>query len=310
MNLEDPGWVGQETDANGNYRLSVSPGTYLLRVRPPRGPLIAQKIERFTLSAETTHNFVLETGVTLSGQVTSDGQPVPWAWLWVVEVENDVDIGFGGADESGRYSIGVPPGTYQVNVASDDFLNPRLEGVAVTQDTVLNITLESGVLLEGKVVDDAGQPVSNAGVCAHLSTEREWWRGVCSESTSEGGFQLRVLPDAEYVITVRPVAPLYPARLRLEVSGEQVPDLVLTVSRDPTPFVPDDPPKADLISISPPTADGEVTITGAEGSVAPASTVVVTTLETGTLTIAQATASGSFTARLFAPASTSDPHQS
>ena len=29
------------------------------------------------------------------------------------------------------------------------------------------------------------------------------------------------------------------------------------------PFVPDDPPKADLISISPPTADGEVTLTGA-----------------------------------------------
>ena len=100
VNLEDPGWVGQETDANGNYRLAVPPGTYRLRVRPPRGPLIAQKIERFTLSVDTTHNFVLETGVTLSGQITSNGQPVPWAWLWVVEVENDVDVGFGGADES------------------------------------------------------------------------------------------------------------------------------------------------------------------------------------------------------------------
>ena len=30
----------------------------------------------------------------------------------------------------------------------------------MVQATVLNITLESGVLLEGKVVDDTGQPVS------------------------------------------------------------------------------------------------------------------------------------------------------
>ena len=43
VNLEDPGWVGQETDANGAYRLAVPPGTYRLRVRPPHGPLISQR---------------------------------------------------------------------------------------------------------------------------------------------------------------------------------------------------------------------------------------------------------------------------
>ena len=71
------------------------------------------------------------------------------------------------------------------------------------------------------------------------------------------------------------------------------------------PFVPDDPPKAALISISLPTADGEVTLSGAAGSVAPQSAVVAITLETGHFTTAQATARGSFTATLFAPAGTS-----
>ena len=105
---------------------------------------------------------------------------------------------------------------------------------------------------------------------------------------------------------VRPVLPLRPARLqRLEVSGEGVMDLVLTVSRDPMPFVPDDPPKAARINISSPTAAGEVTLTGAAGSVAPHSVVVAFTLETGHFTMAQATANGSFTATLFAPAGTS-----
>ena len=303
VSLENPGWVGQETDVNGNYRLSVPPGTYLLRVRPRHGPLISQKIEGLGLSTNTTRNFVLEEGVTLSGQVTANGQPVPHAWLWVVN-DDYQEISFNAADAAGHYSLGVPAGTYQVNVYSKDFIDRSLEGVGVTQDTVLNITLDSGAPLEGTVVDDSGQPVPAARVCAHLPSQ-QWWEGACYETEAEGRFQLQVRPG-EYIVTVRPVFPLRQVRLRhLEVSGEGVTDLMLTVSRDPAPFVPDDPPKAALISISPPTADGEVTVSGAAGSVAPQSVLVAATLETGHFTTAQATANGSFTATLFAPAGTS-----
>ena len=303
VNLEDPGWVGQETDANGNYRLSVPPGTYRLRVRPPHGPLIAQKIEGLGLSTNTTRNFVLEEGVTLSGQVTANGQPVPWGWL---SVANDAyqEVSFGSPNQSGYYSLGVPPGTYRISMYHGDFLNKTVEGVEVSHDTVLNITLESGVPLEGKVVDDAGQPVPDAQVCAHESTEAEWWR-FCSQTEPGGNFQLSVPPDAVYIVRISLVAPQRLTRHRLEVHGVGVSDLVLTVSRAPTPFVPDGPPKAALISISPPTADGEVTLTGAAGAVAPHSAVVAFTLETGHFTTAQATGSGSFTATLFAPAGSS-----
>ena len=299
-----PDWVwvdGQDTDSNGDYHFSVPPGTYVLQVQPP-GPLIAQEIE-LTLSTNTTRNIVLETGVTLSGRVTGPaGQPVPWAWL---SVRNEVgqQISFNNANESGHYSLGVPAGTYHVNVFSDDFLDTTVEGVAVSQDTALNITLESGVRLEGTVVDDEGQPVPDAEVCAHLPTE-EWWEGFCTDSERGGSFQLSVLP-AEYIVAIRPVLPLQATRHRLEVSGAGVTDLMLTVSLDPTPFVPDDPPKAALISISPPTATGEVTLIGATGAVAPQSTVLAVTLDTGHFTTAQATADGSFTATLFAPAGTS-----
>ena len=301
VNLEDPGWVGQETDANGNYRLSVSPGTYRLRVRPPRGPLISQKIEGLRLSTNTTRNFVLEEGVTLSGQVTSNGQPVPHPWLWVVNDEGQ-EVSFNAGNASGHYSLGVPVGTYEVNVYSEDFIDRSLEGVTVTQDTVLNISLDSGVVLEGKVVDEDGQPVSDAWVCVYLPSE--WWKDFCSQTELRGSFQLRV-PPAEYVLTVRPVLPLQPTRRRLEVSRAGVTDLVLTVGQQPIPFVPDDPPKATLISISPVAADGEVTLSGVDGSVPPHSTVIAITLNTGHFTTTRATASGSFTATLFAPAGTS-----
>ena len=273
-------------------------------MRPRHGPLISQKIERLTLSTDTTRNFVLETGVTLSGRVTGPtGQAVPGPWLWIVDI-NDVEVSFNAASESGHYSLGVPAGTYQVNVYSEDFLDKAVEGVEVAQDTILNITLDSGVPLEGRVVDDVGQPVSDARICAHLSTE-EWWQGFCTDSVLGGSFQLRVAP-ATYVVTVRPILPLRLTRYRrLEVGGEGVSDLVLTVSRDPMPFVPDDPPEAALISMSFPTAAGEVTLRGAAGSVPPHSTMVAITLNTGHFTTTQATTSGSFTATLLAPAGTS-----
>ena len=291
-------WIGgQHTDGDGAYRFSVPPGKYHFKVWPSNGPLIAQKMD-LTLSTHTIHNVVLETGVTLSGRVTDvDGQPVPWVGIW------PGGVSFGYTDASGHYSLGVPAGIYRIHVEHNDFLNQTLEGVAIPHDTVLNITLEAGVVLEGKVVDDEGQPVPDARVCAHLPAE-EWWEGHCAESEPEGSFQLRAAP-AEYVVTVRPVFPLRPTRLLLEVSGEGVTALVLTVSRDPTPFVPDDPPKAALISISSPTADGEVTLRGVAGSVAPQSAIVAITLDTRNFTTARATADGSFTATLFAPAGAS-----
>ena len=295
-------WIDvRHTDGTGAYRFAVPPGAYILQVKSP-GPLIAQEIE-LTLSTNTTRDIVLEAGVTLSGRVTGPaGQPVPWAWL---SVRNDAgqQISFNNANESGHYSLGVPDGTYQIDVSSEDFLDKTVEGVAIVHDTVLDITLEAGVVLEGKVVDDRGQPVPAARVCAHLPAE-QWWEGSCFDTESEGTFQLRVTPVV-YVVAVTPLAPLQPTRRRLEVGSRGVSDLVLTVSRQPTPFVPDDPPKAALISISSPTAAGEVTLTGAAGAVAPHSAVVVITLDTGHVTTAQATASGSFTATLFAPAGTS-----
>ena len=163
---------------------------------------------------------------------------------------------------------------------------------------------QAGALLAGKVVDDTAQPVSGAQVCAYLPTEARWENPFCSDTTPTGNFQLRV-PPADYVVTVRPAFPLQPTRRRLKVSGKGVADLVLTVSRQPMPFVPDDPPQAALISVSSPTVDGEVTLTGATGAVAPHSAVVAFTLETGHFTTAQAAADGSFTATLFAPAGTS-----
>ena len=301
--FRQPGHIwtaGQDTDGSGAYRFSVSSGTYQLEVRPP-GPLIAQRQE-LALATNTTQNIVLETGVTLSGQVTGPRGQVPPGVYLSVRNEAGQEVSFAWT-ETGHYSLGVPVGTYQIRTFSDAFPDKIVEGVAITQATVLNITLEAGVVLGGKVVDNAGQPVPDAWVCVRPPTE-PWGEGSCSNTESAGGFQLRVAPGV-YVVTVRPLLPLRQTRRRLEVGQAGVTDFVLTVSRQPLPFVPDNPPKAALISISPPSATGEVTLAGAAGCVAPDSAVFIATLDTGHFTTAQATADGSFTATLFAPAGTS-----
>ena len=292
------------TDGNGAYHFSVSPGRYLLRVRHQPGPLFDPRLE-LVLSANTTRNVVLEAGVTLSGRVTGPaGQPVPGAWLVFYAADQAIDLGAAITDNSGYYNLGLPAGTYRIDVASEAFMDQSLEGVAVPQNTVLDIALEAGVVLEGTVVDDRGQPVADAEVCAHPPAE-QWGAGTCTETESEGDFQLRATPDTVYIVRISLQAPRRLTRHRLEVGREGISDIVLTVSRDPAPFVPDDPPKAALISISSPTADGEVTLRGATGSVAPHSAVVAITLNTGHFTAAQAAADGSFTATLFAPAGAS-----
>src|SRR3990172_9726543 len=66
--------------------------------------------------------------------------------------------------------------------------------------------------------------------------------------------------------------------------------------------VPDNPPRASLIQISAPNPAGDVTVTGAAGSVPNGSRLVLVTLDTGHFVQATAASDGSFSAAIFGPA--------
>ena len=71
----------------------------------------------------------------------------------------------------------------------------------------------------------------------------------------------------------------------------------------PPPVVPDNPPRASLITVSSPDPAGNVLVTGAAGSVPAASTIVLITLDTGHFAKVVAAADGSFAGSIFAAAS-------
>jgi len=299
--------TGDNTASDGSYQLSAPPGTYRLIVNPNRGPFIPQVIETFTLTGNTTRDFVLEEGFTLSGQVTdSSSAPVALAFLGVDDGPPEFrTVSFGSADNEGRYSLGVPAGTYNifVTVFSGLFLNKLIEDVFIDQDVTLDIILQSGVMISGKVVDQSGQSIPGVSISAD-----DIMVGYCCEfqlsTQNNGSFQLNV-PPAIYVIRAVPGSPLNPTRIQVDAREGDVTGLVLEVSAAPAPFVADMPPRASLIQVSPPDEAGDVRVTGAPGAVSPGSFVVLITLETGIYAYTQAETDGSFSASLFAPAGTS-----
>ena len=165
------------------------------------------------------------------------------------------------------------------------------------------VQAQQTVRIEGRVIDESGQPVSSGFISAD-----DIAIGCCEEfftgPDASGRFQFDI-PPAVYVITANPLAPLNPIRLRVDASGGNVSNLVLTVSTHSTPFLPDDPPKAQLIQISTPDTNGDIVVTGAPGSVPPNSSVALVTLDTGHTSVVEAEGNGSFSASLFAPPGTS-----
>ena len=161
VNLEDPGWAGQETDANGAYRLSVPPGTYRLRVRPPHGPLIAQKMEGLTLSTDSIRNILLKAGVALSGQVTDPtGQPVPGVHLALSRMPGQIQIDGQQTDRTGAYRFSAPQGNYHLNVKPHDPFIAQEIALTLSTHITRDIALEVGATPPEQVTGPTGQPAS------------------------------------------------------------------------------------------------------------------------------------------------------
>lgn len=302
-----PGFVyvkGADTQKDGSYRLQQLPsGSYRLVVNPRKGPWVPQYLEQIALPADTHRNFALEGGVTLSGRVTdASGNAVPRAYVSVRRPDGEVS--FANGDMTGRYSLGVPAGTYTVAVSSPEkFVRKTINDAALARDQVLDITLEAGATVQGKVVDQAGQPLVGANI--RVAAPTGGMDAVYNAGTRADGTFTVVAPPGVYALTADPLPPLNPVHMRLDTQSGDVNGLVLQASNRPASAVPDAPPRASLINVSAPDSGNMVSVGGAPGAVLPSSYVVLVTMDTGDWTWVHAAADGSFRASLFAPAGTS-----
>jgi hypothetical protein len=144
------GRICRPTDASGAYRVTTRPETYTLQIIPPDGSdLLPQYVGggRTWLDAATVTlrgqdrivDVALGRGLTVSGVVRSQaGVPLEGATVNVSDARGIVSAT--STDETGTYSLAVPPGTY-----SFDFFAPfpsqvmSVEGRSVTVDRSMAI---------------------------------------------------------------------------------------------------------------------------------------------------------------------------
>jgi hypothetical protein len=144
------GRICRPTDSGGAYRVTTRPETYLIQILPPDGSdLLPQYVGggRTWLDAATvtlraqdrTVDVALQRGVKVSGVVRSQtGVPLEGASVNVSDAQGIVTATY--TDETGAYSVAVPPGRYTF-----DFFAPfpsqvvSVEGRAVTVDKTMTI---------------------------------------------------------------------------------------------------------------------------------------------------------------------------
>ena len=144
------GRICRPTDSSGAYRVTTRPETYLIQILPPDGSdLLPQYVGggRTWLDAATvtlrdqdrTVDVSLKRGVKVNGVVRSQaGVPLEGASVNVSDAQGILTATY--TDETGAYSVAVPPGRYTF-----DFFAPfpsqvvSLEGRQVTVDTSMTI---------------------------------------------------------------------------------------------------------------------------------------------------------------------------
>ncbi len=165
----DPGYVGGTevyTNSEGRYSCAIAEG--YIRVEGPAGTSGYVRSSWWSkVSGSLTHDIRTRLGVTLSGQVLNEEARgiagVALQWSAAGDLADDAR-----SDASGGYSMLVPPNTpFTLTVASVPLpylTPPPAGGLVVSADTVRNITLSPGYVIQGLVSGDGGAPVLGASV--------------------------------------------------------------------------------------------------------------------------------------------------
>jgi protocatechuate 3,4-dioxygenase beta subunit len=148
---------------------------------------------------------VLPPGAVIEGRVLASGRPVPGAQVEPVEPETSmarmiIRSARATADGDGYYRLdGIAPGARTFQAESKGFRKAVRDLEVRAGGNALDFSLEAGVEITGRVVDDAGAPVAAA-----LVVLREGWNSwdlPNDVSGPDGSFTLAGVADGTYRIS-------------------------------------------------------------------------------------------------------------
>lgn len=161
-----------DTGPAGGFSLEVPPGTY--RVTARLGDLAGSEQTPIAVAPGQTVRDVrvtLDAGVVLEGRVVarSDGRPIADAQVAISPFREAGDLGRAVSDVEGRFRVeGLAPGSYDVVVWADGYGEAMQRAVTALagQTVTLELELAASGILEGRVTDARGRPISGAHIRA------------------------------------------------------------------------------------------------------------------------------------------------
>lgn len=216
------------TDLNGDYSIrALRGGDYRIRFFPPFdsdyiGEFYNDKADFFSADLVSVTTGEVTAGIDASlalagrigGRVTdSAGVPLPYASVRAFSV-SPPNSAFASTDIDGNYTVrGLRAGSYKVEFRPpfeanfvSEFYNDKPD--ALSADTVdvtvgettyeINASLEPGGIIEGRVTDSSGNPLSNVSV--QITKASQWVTVVWAFTDESGEYRAVGLRTGEYKV--------------------------------------------------------------------------------------------------------------
>lgn len=204
------------TDSRGKWQCKSAPAKLSqVRIGLSHPNYISDKGPTRTVKAETlrdqTCELVMKAGVTLTGKViTVKGKPVEKAVIGWGDYSGSTN-----SDRQGRFRIAsLTPGTVSLTVRAPGYA-PAIKKVTIEQDVrPIEIKLELGKTLKGRIVDAAGKGIAKAQVMLSSWQGTSYWWYTMTDA--QGRFTWKEAPadEVELRVSADGYAPQYSWRVK------------------------------------------------------------------------------------------------
>lgn len=153
------------TGKDGRFDAGLKAGSYNVKLEPPPDSHLAEKqFGSVLVDQERTKTYSLEAGHQLSGRVLFKKLPLAGARVTLMGVKSESTQ---WTDEEGHYCFSLGSGSYEMMVSAQPHplaqesapeLAPWIGSVILDRSTELNVDMEEGLLINGRVLDTARQP--------------------------------------------------------------------------------------------------------------------------------------------------------
>ncbi|HZF11130.1 MAG TPA: carboxypeptidase-like regulatory domain-containing protein [Thermoanaerobaculia bacterium] len=161
------------TEADGSFRLADLPRGAPFNLRVDHPDYVPVRLVRVTAPTPEPLRIELKTGRSVTGRVVGPrGEPVPGARVAQVEQEGAGSrvTGLEETDAKGVFRLTrVAAGTLRLEVSANGYRRRRTDGIPILEDRDvegIEVTLDPGASLSGRVLDSRGEPVAGARVSA------------------------------------------------------------------------------------------------------------------------------------------------